>query len=258
MRGQRQRVRPDLVRGVAVCRDAVSAGDHQIDEPSSDQRRRRAVGYDLVCDAVLSQFPRRQPRALQPRTSLADVYVNAQARFGRLVDWRKRGAPILRRQPAGVAMRRYPRAVFDQLAAELANPLGCRHLRLVVGAGGFERGVRRAVVRCDRVEPCLQVHGSRPRGVQQPVGGFKVLAEQRRQRQAVGGHYADRRRPAHTHAGNRVSDLLRRPGGCRLEPVRQQALVYVADRAVCPPDCPVLRPVNLHSEHPYGSSATSP
>ena len=70
----------DLVRGVAVGRDPVGAGEDGVDLTGRHQRRRRRVGDHGVRDAGRLELPGRESRALQQRPRLVDPDVLEQAR----------------------------------------------------------------------------------------------------------------------------------------------------------------------------------
>ena len=65
----------------------------------------RDVGDQRGGDAVLHQFPGRQSRALQPRTGLVRVDLDALARLDRRADHAQRRAVAGGRERAGVAVR---------------------------------------------------------------------------------------------------------------------------------------------------------
>ncbi len=60
----------DLVRRVAVGRNAIGADDDEIDLPLPHQRPGHVVGDHGRLNAVADQFPGREPRALQKRARL--------------------------------------------------------------------------------------------------------------------------------------------------------------------------------------------
>ncbi len=71
MRGEdRKRVGPDLVRGVAVARDAVGADDREIDALPLHRNRGGRVDDQHGVDAGLPKLEVVQPRALQQRARL--------------------------------------------------------------------------------------------------------------------------------------------------------------------------------------------
>ena len=69
LRRQREPVGADLVRRVAVRRDAVGADDHGLHLAARDQARRRAIGDDLVRDALLLPAP--TPSGARPAAAAA-------------------------------------------------------------------------------------------------------------------------------------------------------------------------------------------
>ena len=72
-------------------------------------------------NAVVLQFPDRQPRALQERPRLVREDVDVLARFHRRADHAERGAVSGGRQRAGVAMRQHRPAVGNQRRAMPAD-----------------------------------------------------------------------------------------------------------------------------------------
>ena len=77
-REHRERVRADLVGGVAVVRDAVGAEHDGVDEPAREQLPGGDVGDQRVRDAVLGQLPGGQAGSLQQRARLVDPDVQAR------------------------------------------------------------------------------------------------------------------------------------------------------------------------------------
>ncbi len=72
-RAERDGKGPDLVRGVAVARDAIGAHDDEVHLFAGKHRGRRAVHEHLDLDPRAREFPRGEPRALQERARLVRV-----------------------------------------------------------------------------------------------------------------------------------------------------------------------------------------
>ena len=119
-RGQRVRVRADLVGDVAVGGHAVAADDDRVDLAAAHEPRGGAVDEQLVGDAGAPQLPDRQPRALQQRPRLAREHRQLAAR-GELGDDRQRRAGAAARERAGVAVREDPARPGQQVGAEAGD-----------------------------------------------------------------------------------------------------------------------------------------
>ena len=100
----RQRVRADLVRGVAVSSDAVGADDDAIHLAAGHQPARRAVRDRVERDALLEQFPSREARALVPRPRLINPDMHRDAGGVGRVDRGGSGAVIDESQPTCIAV----------------------------------------------------------------------------------------------------------------------------------------------------------
>ena len=74
-------VRADLVRGVAVRRDPVGAGDDEVDLAPRHERRGCSVGDHRVRDAELLELPGGQPAPLEERSRLVDPDVLDETRL---------------------------------------------------------------------------------------------------------------------------------------------------------------------------------
>ena len=97
-------VRPDLVRDVAVRRDAVRAHDDRRHAAGGDRGSRGHVGQERDVEAVLHELPRREARALQEGPRL--VREDRERPFGReRPDDAERGSDARRREGARVAVR---------------------------------------------------------------------------------------------------------------------------------------------------------
>src|SRR5207244_1865676 len=73
-RRERQRIRSDLVRRVAVPRDPVGADHHAPHLAGGEERGGRHVRQQRDRDAVLEQFPRSETRALEPGPRLVGIH----------------------------------------------------------------------------------------------------------------------------------------------------------------------------------------
>jgi hypothetical protein len=99
-----ERIRSDLVRGVAVCGDPVCSGHDLRDLAPSHQRAGCGVGDDHVRDAGTLELPGRQAAALQEGPRLVDEDCGNQAAAEGGAD-RAEPAPVATgRQSAGVAV----------------------------------------------------------------------------------------------------------------------------------------------------------
>ena len=123
-RAEREAERADLVRGVAVRRDAVGAGDDDVGGAAREQRRSGGVDDEAVRRTEPLQLPRRQPRALEQRPRLEHERLLEPARLVQRLDDGQRRPALDRREAAGVADRhRADGAVADELAHELRPAL---------------------------------------------------------------------------------------------------------------------------------------
>ena len=226
---ERLQIGADLVRDIARRARAVGAGDAEIDLAVAHQMAAGIIGDHRVGDAVLAEFPGGQAGALVARPRLVDPHMHRDPRIISAVDRRQGGAPIDRREPAGVAVGQdlhraapalSPMRVFDQPEPVLADravdrdilfgdfPRPCdrggkalfRRQLAEMAAHPVERpaqidrrGARRGEAFDRAVEPLLR----------------RVLGH--RQGDPIRRCRADQRRPAHLH----VADGARRIGGAR-------------------------------------------
>ena len=137
-----ERVRADLVRGVAVRRDAVGAGDDQVDLAARHHRRRGGVGDHRVRDAGCLELPGGEARALEQRPRLVDEHVLEQAALPGGAERADRGAVAARREAAGVAVRERARAGREELGRVRGHAPAALDLLVVERA----RALRRRVV----------------------------------------------------------------------------------------------------------------
>ena len=200
-----ERVRPDLVRGVAVRRDAVGAGDDQVDLPPRHQRGRGGVGDHRVRDADRLELPRGEARPLEQRSRLIDEHACEQATFPGGAQRADRGAVAASGEPAGVAVRERPRPRDEELGGVRGHAAAALDLLSVQRAGALGRRVGAHLL--ERPE---EVDRRGPRGCEVPLGGREIVAAQRGEREPVGGRDADRRRTPNSKRPNRLGDLGRR------------------------------------------------
>ena len=197
-----ERVRPDLVRRVAVRGDAVGAGDHAVDFSGGHQRSCGRVGDHRVRDRRCLELPRRQARALKQRPRLVDPDVREQSALERGDERANGGAITARREPARVAVRERARPGREQVGRVR------RHLPAPLDLGDVDRArVLPRRIAAHLVERPSEVDGRRPRGAQDRVGGGQILTARRCEREAVRRGDADRRRTADDHRPDRVGDL---------------------------------------------------
>ena len=111
-----QRVRPDLVRGVAVGGDPVGADDDDVDLAARHQVAGGDIGDQRVRHLRLRQLPGRQPRALEIGPGLVDPDVDGPAGVVGRLDDAQRGPELAARERSGVAVGQDPeRPVLREL-----------------------------------------------------------------------------------------------------------------------------------------------
>ena len=115
-----QRVRADLVGGVAVRGDPVRADEDDVDLAAGHQVPGGHVGDERVRHAGLGQLPGRQPGALQVRPRLVDPDVDRPLRVVRRLDDAERRPELAAGQRPGVAVGQ------DAERPVLAAPAGSR------------------------------------------------------------------------------------------------------------------------------------
>ena len=103
-----QRIRPDLVGGVAVGRDPVRADEDDVDLAARHEVARSDVRDERVRDAGLGQLPRRQARALQIRPGLVDPDVDGSLGVVRDLDDAERRPELAAGERPGVAVGQDP------------------------------------------------------------------------------------------------------------------------------------------------------
>ena len=227
----RQRVRADLVGGVAVGGDAVGPDHYAVDLSPRDEVPRHVVGDDAVLDALDAEFPRRKARALQPRPGLVDEHRDGAAvALVAGADDAQRRAVAGGRQGARVAVREDGGAGREQRRAEGADGVAAADVVVVDLARPGQQGEPAFVGRRVAALPQGAHLGDGPGEVD---GGGPRLGEARRrlvqggveggavaagegglaggQRQGAGRGHADGGRPAHGHVADACGDVA--PGG---------------------------------------------
>ena len=243
MRRQRLEVCADLVGDIAGRGSAVAADDAEIDFAVAHQMAAGIVGDDGMRHPVLRQFPGGEARPLVARPGLVDPDMQRNPVLMRAIDRRQRGAPIDRRQPAGVAMRQdlhRPAGGLgavcrgDQLPAVLADGAVDRDILLGDLAGAFERHGEAPFRRRLGQHPAqfldrpAQIDRGRP-GRGQAFGGMLDAAVGgilgHGQRHAVGRGGADQRSAAHLHIADRPCRVIELCEAADHQLMRQKPLV---------------------------------
>ena len=99
-----QRVRPDLVRRVAVRGDPIRSDQDGVDRTRGEERAGRRVGDERVRHPCLLELPGGQPGALEIRPGLVDVDVDLPARLNGGLDDTQRRPELAAGQRTGVAV----------------------------------------------------------------------------------------------------------------------------------------------------------
>ena len=146
--GQRQTHRTHLVRRITIGSNAISADDRDIDQPSQDRARCRAVSLHDVLDPVVQELPARQPGALEQWPCLVGVHQTQPSALVQLVDDSVCRAPRAGGQSPRVAVCDDPHLVLGHVGED---PVGA-----VLG----ELPVRGLVVGHDL--PCQSEHCGYP------------------------------------------------------------------------------------------------
>ena len=217
---------------------------------------------------MTAQLPGGERRALIARPGLVDPDMDRDAAIMGQVDRRQRGAPVDRRQPAGVAVGEHvdrtvlagvrPR-LFDDLQAVPADGLVGRHVFIAdlpgprVGRGGALGPGPVAQPRAQIVERPLEIDRRRPglgQGFIGPVHGLVGGVGAQPQAQAIGRRGADQRGAAHQHGADRVGRLGDRGQAGDDELVRQAGLVDDMDRPAIlgQPDGAIGDAVDFHGK----------
>ena len=209
MRGERQPVRADLVRDVAVGSHAVAADDHRVDCAGRDQPGRGAVDDQLVPDVQASELVHRQPSSLQQWARFGGEDMVEQPTVGEFGNHRERRSAAGRRERAGVAVRQDPAG-----AGQAGRPRGPRSQRWRLPPpprSRVPRAARRQIGRC-LPQPPHRVHDRPPRVGSPPLGvrreGSRRLARRRRPRVREKARRRRRKPRRHLSAGRPGS-----PGG---------------------------------------------
>ncbi len=222
----RHGVGADFVGDVAIGGDAVRAHHHRADLALLHDRARHAVGDQRGWDAVLHQFPRGQPRALQKGARLVGVDVQLLALLDGRADHAQRRAVPAGGQCPGVAMRQHAAGRGKQRGAVTAHRFvggdvfqvhalrfGDHFLPDAVDREFAER-LKLVFHALDRPE---QVDRRGPRGTHRVADFFESapqfadvsrLGIAHAQRNAHRCRYADRRRAAHGHIADRLRHLF--------------------------------------------------
>jgi hypothetical protein len=255
MRHQRQRHRADLVRGIAVGRDAIRTHHDGMHQPALHRRGRHRIGDQTIVHAGLLQLPRGESRALQERARLVDIHRERRALVG--LEYHAHGRAAARRcERAGVAvgqhtgsaaqqhsaMTRHRGAAAGVVALEFARLLQQRGERALGGrrvGQGLER--RAALLECPE-----QIHRRGPRTTQvrrhrrgraAHCGERRGLASRRAQVQSIGGCHADGRSATHRQPADRVEHVLLGADGQKSHAAGQPCLVEQLDRLAGPFKC---------------------
>ena len=253
-----QRVRADLVGGVAVGRDPVGTDEDDVDLAARHQVPGGHIGEQRVRDAGLGQLPGRQPGALEVGPRLVDPDVDRATGMVRRLDDAERGPVLAAGQRPGVAVGQdADRAVVarrQDLQPELGQPavVGGRLEDDRVGLGAHRSRDRVAVLGQlpdlgvagqDALDRPAQVDRRRTRvdeRVRRRRGSSPCARTGRPSALGLGAHrqpdgrdLADRRGAANDHLADRVGDLAGRAARVLDERVGEAALVdQVEDAAV--------------------------
>ena len=220
-----QRVRADLVRRVAVGRDAVGAREHDVHLAARHERAGGRVGQHAAgtparsSSQAVSRAPWRSGRvsststcSTRPRACASQIAPSA------VPTPPVASAPVLQcvraREPGG-----------EQAGAVLRHTATALDLRLVDPPRAPGEGGGVLVAGPHLGDRPGQVHGRRTRGEKRRRGRVEILPVLGGQRVAVGGGDPDRRRAAHCQRANRLRDLCGRPALEVRDLVRQPALV---------------------------------
>ena len=226
MRGEHgERVRADLVRGVAVRGDPVGAGDDRSTSPAAISEPAAESAITACGIPTRLELPRGEARALEQRPRLVDEHALEQAALPGGAQRADRGAVAAGREAARVAVRERARAGREQLrgvrghapaavdlfAVERARPLGV----------GSSRSCASAQTRFTAVgREAASTRSAATRSSPRSAASASPYA----------GGDADRGRAANDHRADRVGDLGRRRAFELDLLVRQPPLVEQDDR----------------------------
>ncbi len=227
----RQRVGADLIRHVAIGRNAICTDPHRIDLALRHQAGRHRVGDQLAGNAQLRQLPGRQTAPLQQRARLPYPDVDHLAIGKGLGDYSQRRTYARGRQPTGITVRQQAAAGHHQRAARrcdasaelfiLGNqPLGFGHQR--------RNKIYLRQGQLHAVKVVHQVHRRRARRPQrlQGLGQRGVaLAPLGQQRQQQAGGEANQRRTTHPQGMNMTHQRLYPVGGQPAFLLRKRLLI---------------------------------
>ncbi len=217
----RDRVGADLVRDIAVGRDAVRAHHHAADSAGVQEVAGHVVGDQRGRDVVVLQFPNGEARALQKRAGLVGEDVDLFAGCDRRADHAERGAVARRCQRAGIAMGENGLAIRNERRAVLADAFVdgdvfeanllrfCDQLGANLGEAADRRA--RAIHAAHAFDGPKEIHRGGARAGER-LADFIELAGRMRllhsKRDAHGGRNADGRRAANHHGANRFGHLF--------------------------------------------------
>ena len=206
-REHRQRVGADLVRRVAVGRDAIGPGEDDVDLAAGDQRPCRGVRDDAVRHAGPLELPGGQARALEQRARLADEHVRHQSTLEALADRAERRPDAARGERARVAVREGPRSGLEQSGCVGGHAAAALDFLLVERPGASGESGSALIAGAHRGERPGEIDSGRARGEERGCGFVEVVAPGRGERIAVGGGDPDGRRTAHGQRADRLGDL---------------------------------------------------
>ena len=173
----------------------------QSTSPAAISERRSGVGDHRMRDRGGFELPGSEPRALQERARLVDPHLLEQPALPRGEQRADRTAVAAGRKTAGVAVRERARAGREEIRGMSRHAPAALDLVGVNAAGML---VRRVVVHL--VERPGEVDGGRAGRAQDAIGFDEVVALRSRERVAVGGGNADRRRAADDHRLDRIRE----------------------------------------------------
>ena len=219
-----QAVRADLVRRIAVGRDAVGADYDHPHLSAAHEPRGCRVDDQFGGDAGPHELPSGEPCALEPWTRLGAEHGRALARLPRCADHSQRCAEPGGGQRPGIAVRQHASRVRHEGGAVPADgavrfdvlPLrGVRELQEAAprlgGGGGRARGVEAAL------HGPTEVHRRGPGSGEARRDRVELVQETRHrwsvdlpggQRHSVGGDDSQRRSSPHAHLADRLHGLV--------------------------------------------------
>ncbi len=118
MGGQRLQIGSHLVADVARRGSPIGSDDTHVDLSVLHEVATDVIGNNGMRNPVTPELPCRQARPLIARTGFVDPNMNRQTVIEGLVNGGKRGSPVDRRQPTGIAVGQQ----VDRLAAAFPFP----------------------------------------------------------------------------------------------------------------------------------------